>query len=199
MAVLASAQSGGDVLYNVVRVDLEELDPATGDIKTGGKKFKLDCDSEIGLDPVINEGKKTVLRDSKKIIAQAAEEDLLEAMNLKLTSVKFPAEALAIIQGGTVRTDATETTKVVGYDAPTMAEGASNKKYFKLTAYVENYQGEVVLNYVKFTFYKCKGKPIKFDLKKEFFAPEFDINATENTKLIKPIYSFDYVDKLPTV
>lgn len=193
------AQDGGDYLYNVVRVEIEELDSVTGDVKAGSNKHVIDCDSEIGLDPEINEGKKTVLRDAKRILAQAKEEDLLEAMNLKLTTVKFPAKVLPIIQGGTLRMDTTNPDKIVGYDAPTMSEGVTNKKYFKLSAYVENYEGESVINYVKFTFPKCRGKLIKLDLKKEFFAPEFDVRATENTKLKKSCYSFDYVDSLPTI
>lgn len=193
------AQTGGDYLYNVVRVEIEELDPATMDVKAEAIKHVIDCDSEIGLDPEINEGKKTVLRDAKRILAQAKEEDLLEAINLKLTTVKFQAKVLPIIQGGTLRFDATDKDKVVGYDAPTMTEGVTNKKYFKLSAYIENYEGENVLNYVKFTFPKCRGKVIKLDFKKEFFAPEFDVRATENTKLKKSAYSFDYIDALPVI
>lgn len=191
------AQIDGDILYNVKRVEIEELDMLTGDIKVAGQKFILSCDSEIGLDPEINEGKKQVLRDATRILAQTKEEDLLESMKLKLTSVKFPVAALPIIQGGTIRFDATDKLKIVGYDAPTMAEGSKNKKSFRLTAYVENYEGEAVVNYVKFSFWKCKGKPIKLDFKKDFFAPEFEITATENTKLKKSAYSFDYVDTLP--
>lgn len=192
------AQSGGDILYNVKRVEIEELDPATMDVKTDSKKYVISCDSEIALEPEINEGEKKVLRDSTHILAQAKDEDLLEAMNLKLTTVKFPVEVLPMIQGGTLRCDVTEKTKIVGYDAPTMAEGVTNKKYFRLSAYVGNYEGENVLNYVKITFPKCRGKILKLDFKKEFFAPEFDVRATENTKLKKPAYSFDYVDALPT-
>ncbi|WP_238884525.1 hypothetical protein [Clostridium sp. YIM B02551] len=191
------AQDGGDFLYNVVRVDIEELDSTTFDVKTDGKKIKIDCDSEIGLDPQINEGKKNTLRDSKKILAQAEDEDLLEALGLKLTSVKFPVQAMPLVQGGTIRYDEADPNKIVGYDAATMAEGVANKRFLKVTAYVENYEGEAVLNYVKFTFWKCKGTPIKFDLKKEFFAPEFNLTAKENSKLKKPIYSIDYVDLLP--
>lgn len=197
MAGIAFAQAGGDYLYNVVRVEIEELDPATMDVKADATKYVIDCDSEIGLDPEINEGKKTVLRDAKRILAQAKEEDLLEAMNLKLTTVKLPVAALPIIQGGVLRYDASEPKKIIGYDAPTMAEGATNKKYFRLSAYVENYEGESVINYVKFVFHKCRGKILKLDLKKEFFAPEFDVRGTENTKLKKPCYTFDYVDVLP--
>lgn len=191
------AQEGGDILYNVKRVEIEELDPITMDVKADGKKHVISCDSEITLDPEINEGQKKVLRDSTHILAQAKEDDLLEAILLKLTTVKFPVEVVPIIQGGTLRYDTLEKTKIVGYDAPTMSEGA-NKKYFKLTTYVANYEGENVLNYVQFTFPKCKGKIFKLDFKKEFFAPEFEVRATENTKLKKPAYSFDYIDVLPT-
>ena len=198
-AVTASAQADGDMLYNVVRVEIEEIDPSTGNAKPSGATYKIKCDSEIGLEPVVNEGQVVVRRDSKSILARAKEEDLLESMNLTLTSVRFPVEVLAIVQGGTVKKGTGEdASKIVGYSAPTMSEGVSNKKQFKLTAYVENYSGDDVVNYVKFTFYKCKGKPISLDFKKDFFAPQFLIQATENTKISKPIYEFDYIATLPT-
>lgn len=196
---VSKAQVGGDYLYNVKRVMLEELDPATGDVKAGAEKHVIDCDSEVTIDPEINEGTKTVLRDSTKILAQAAQEDLLVAVNLTLTTVKFPAKVLPIIQGGMLRTDATTPTDIVGYDAPTMAEGVANKKYFKLTIFVENYEGEAVFNYVQFTFPKCRGRIIGLTLNKEFTAPQFNIRATENSKLNKSVYSFDYIDALPAL
>lgn len=195
---ISYAQIDGDILYNVARVEVEELDQLTGAVKQDGKVFVIECDSEIGLDPEINEGEKKVLRDATKILAQSKDEDLLEAMNLKLTTVKFPVEVLPMMQGGTLRFDATDKTKIVGYDAPTMSEGVKNKKYFKLRAYVANYEGDDIVNYVAFDFWKCKGKPIKIDLKKDFFAPEFEIRSTENTKVKKPIYTFDYVKTLPS-
>lgn len=191
---IATAQTGGDILYNVKQVIIEELDPVTMDVKTGaGSKFIISCDSEIGLEPEINEGDKKILRDSTSIMAQAKDEDLLEAMNLKLTTCKFPVQVLPIIQGGALKMDTTDPTKVVGYDAPTMTQGATQKKYFKVTCFVENRAGDDLVNYVKFTFPKCRGKIIKLNFKKEFFAPEFEIRCTENTKLTKSVYSFDYV------
>lgn len=196
--VVAGAQVTGDILYNVKKVIIEELDPATGDVKTGtGSKYTISSDSEVGLEPEINEGDKKVLRDSTSIMAQVKDEDLLEAMNLKLTTCKFPVGVLPIIQGGSLKMDTTDVTKIVGYDAPTMAQGATQKKYFKLTIYVENRNGDDIVNYVKFTFSKCRGKILKLQFKKEFFAPEFEVRATENTKLAKPVYGFDYVDTLP--
>lgn len=193
------AQLEGDNLYNVKKVIIEELDPSTGSAKVSGEKVTISCDSTIGLEPEINEGEKKTLRDSTRIIAQAKEEDLLEAMNMKLTSCRMPIEILPIIQGGTLRKGTSENaSRIVGYDAPKSKDGNKNKKDFIVTAYVENYEGESVTNYVKFTFNKCRGSIMSFDLKKEFFTPEFNIRATENTKADKPIYSIDYVDVLPS-
>lgn len=197
-AVTASAQTNGDCLYNVVRGVLEEIDPATGAAKVSGEKVTIDCDSEIALEPMILEGETKILRDSKRILARAKEEDLLEGMKLTLTTVKFSPPALAMVQGGTVRKGTEgDTDKIVGYDAPMMAEGVDNKKLFKMTAYCENIAGDDIVNYVAFTFWKCKGKPIGLELKKEFFAPKMEVQATENTKISKPAYSFDYVAQLP--
>ncbi len=193
------SQIDGDNLYNVKRVIVEELDPTTWDVKAGGTPLKISCDSTIGMEAEINEGEKKTLRDAEKIIAQAKDEDLLEALNLKLTTCRLPVELIPIVQGGTLRysNQPGQDKKVIGYDAPKTKDGNKNKKYFKVTAYVENYDGEAVTNYVQFTFWKCKGSILSFDLKKEFFTPEFNIRATENTALDKPPYSFDYVDSLP--
>ena len=194
----AASQAGGDCLYNVVKVILEEIDPATGNVKVSSPiKVDIDCDSEIALEPIILEGETKTLRDSKRILARAKEDDLLEGMKLTLTTVKFSPTALSLIQGGKVRNGSSgHTEKIVGYDAPMMAEGAS-KTPFKMTAYCENRAGDDIVNYVAFTFWKCSGKPIGLELKKEFFAPKMEVTATENTKINKPSYSFDYVDKLP--
>lgn len=197
-AAPASSQAGGDCLYNVVKVLLEEIDPATGEVKASSpEKVEIECDSEIALEPIILEGETKTLRDSKRILARAKEEDLMEGMKLTLTTVKFSPVALSMVQGGTVRKGSeAHTNKIVGYDAPMMAEGGANKKLFKMTAYCENRAGDDIVNYVKFTFWKCSGKPIGLELKKEFFAPKMEVTATENTKINKPSYSFDYVASL---
>lgn len=194
----AASQTGGDCLYNVVKVVLEEIDPATGNVKSSSPiKVTIDCDSEIALEPIILEGETKTLRDSKRILARAKEDDLLEGMKLTLTTVKFSPVALSMVQGGTVRKGSDgHTDKIVGYDAPLMAEDGANKKLFKMTAYCENRAGDDIVNYVKFTFWKCSGKPIGLELKKEFFAPKMEVTATENTKIQKPSYSFDYVASL---
>lgn len=193
------AQADGDILYNVKRVEIEELDPATGAPPVSSpKKFVISCDSEVGLEPEILEGEKKTLRDSTKLLAQAKEEDLFAAMNLKLTTCRFNPELLPMIQGGTLKMGTeSNSSKITGYSAPTGEEATTNKKYFKTTIYIENREGDDIVNYIKFTFFKCRGSIMKFDFKKEFFAPEFDIRCTENKKLSKPIYDFDYVDALP--
>lgn len=196
---VASAQTEGDILYNVVRVDIEEIDEATGNVKEGGETYTIKCDSEISIEAVINEGNKVTLRDSKKILARAEDEDLVEGYNLTLTTVKFPIAVIPIIQGGTLKksTESGQTGKIIGYSAPTMAEGVTNKKYFRLTAYSENRLEDAIVNYAKVTFWRCKGKPVNLNLKKDFFAPQFDVKCTENAKINKSPYDIDYVAALP--
>ena len=44
------AQVDGDILYNVKRVEIEDLDPATGvPPLESAKKYVIKCDSEVGL------------------------------------------------------------------------------------------------------------------------------------------------------
>ena len=194
----AYAQADGDVLYNVKRVEFIELDPATGADKVSGVKIKVDCDSEIALEPLLLEGEVKTLRDSRRIIARAKEEDLLEGMKLTLTMVKFPVTVLPLVQGGTLRMgNEPNTKKVTGYDAPMMA-AAINKTPFKVILFVENYKGTAVENYLRFTFWQCEGKAMALEFKKDFFTPKMEVTAVENSKINKPIYSFDYIDSLPT-
>ena len=195
------AQTEGDILYNIARVEIEELDQTTWDVKEGGDKEVITCDSEAAVTPEMSTGQQVTLRDAKQILADAKEEDLLIAVMCTLTTCRFSPKAVAMVQGGTIRYGEGENaTKIVGYDMPTQAAMANQKKYFKTTLYVKNYECSDIYNYVKITFPKCRGNGI-MDLnfnKSNFFSPAFPIRATEIKSKGKSCMSFDYVDSLPS-
>lgn len=186
-----------DILYNIKKIVIEELDPATGTVKTGGTPIKLTCDSEAEIDPVVSKGEEKVLRDDNHILAVARTNDLIYGYNLKLTNNVFDVGLAALIEGGTIRYDATQSTKVVGYDAPKLADGDTKVKEFRATMYIANYEGDNIKNYAKITLNKCIGEAPKMSFKKDFYAPEFNIKARENTKANLTVKSIDYVDSLP--
>lgn len=183
-----------DILYGIKKVVLTELDPATGAVKTGTPIIcTVTTAEEAELEPVLSEGEEKVLRTDDKILAIARTPDLLYGYNLKLKDNTFDVNVASLIEGGVIRK---EETEIVGYDSPKLADGATMKP-FQAEIYVANYEGDSIKGYVKVTLTNCTGKAPKLGFKKDFFAPEFEIKARENTKASKSVKLIDYVDALP--
>lgn len=185
-----------DILYGVKLVVLTELDALTGAVKSGAKPIFIETAEEVELDPVISAGDEKVHRDDTKILAIASTPDLLYGYNFKLKDATFSPEVAALIEGSNVTYDTVDTTKVKSYSTPMLAEGAKMKP-FKADVYVANYEGDSIKDYSMITLNKCSGKAPKMSLKKDFYAPEFEIKARENTKASKPIKDVSYVTTLP--
>lgn len=183
-----------DILYGVKKVVLTELDPATGLPKVGTPIIcNIETAEEAELEPVISEGDEKVLRSDDKILAIARTPDLLYGYNIKLKDNTFDVNVASLIEGGTIRKVVDE---IVGYDSPKLADGATMKP-FQAEIYIANYIGDSIENYTKITLTNCKGKAPKLSFKKDFFAPEFEIKARENTKADLAMKLVDYVDVLP--
>lgn len=182
-----------DILYNVKKVVLTELDALTGLIKGGAVPINITCDSEVDLDPVISNGEEKVLRNDDQILAIARNSDLLYGYKFKMKNTQFDVNVASLIEGGIIRKSGAQ---IVGYDTSMLAQGATMKP-FKADIYVANYDGDSIKNYIKITLNKCTGKAPKLGFKKDFFAPEFEVEARENTKAGLPIKATDYVDTIP--
>lgn len=185
-----------DILYGVKLLMLKEMDPLTQTIKAGGITCRVETGDEVELDPVLSKGDEKVLRTDNKILAVAATDDLLYGYNFKFKDNVFDINIVNLIEGGTIRKVGDQ---IVGYDSPMLADGNSKMKSFVAEIYVANYEGSSIVNYTKITLNNCKGKAPKLAYKKDFAAPEFEINAREATKAGKPIKNIDYVDSLPAV
>jgi len=183
-----------DILYGIKKVVLSELDPATGLVKVGTPIIcNVTTAEEAELEPVISEGDEKVLRTNEKILAIASTPDLLYGYNLKLKDNTFDINVASLIEGGTIRKTGED---IVGYDSPKLEDGAT-MKLFQAEIYVANYEGDDIIGYIKITLTKCTGKAPKLAFKKDFFAPEFEIKARENTKSGKPVKLIDYVTSVP--
>lgn len=181
------------ILYDVEMVELFPLDDkgiATTD------KIRIICDSEVDLDPEISQGQEKILRDKKRILATATEDDLLYGYKLKFKNTTFNMAVASLIEGGNIVYDETEKTKIIGYNTPMLSEG-SNLKPFKADVYIAQYEGDDVIGYMKLTLNKCKGKAVKLGFKKDFFAPEFEVKCRENTQAKLPIKGITFVKTLP--
>jgi len=186
--------TSGDLLYNVKKVVLTELDDLTGLAKGGAVPININCDSDVELAPVVSKGEEKIKRDDTQVLAIARTMDLLYGYGLKMTNATFDTSVASLIEGGVVRMSG---DTVVGYDSPMLKDGVTMKP-FKADIYISNYEGDSIKNYVKLTLNKCTGTAPTLTFKTDFFAPAFDIDARENTLANLPIKTIDYVDTLPT-
>lgn len=186
-----------DILYNVKAIVLRELDETTGLEVGGSKPIHLDCDSEVELKPLVSKGKDKTLRTDDRILAVAKIPNLVYGYDLKMKNTVFNVEAASLIEGGKITYDSENPTKIIKYESPKLAEGVTLMKHFKADIYVPNYEGSAIVNYAKITLNYCQGEAPKLTFKKDFFAPEFQITALENTVADLPIKTITYVDSVP--
>lgn len=185
-----------EILYNIERVDLTELDPSTGKPATGETAIKttIKTAKEAKLAAVISEGAEEILRNATSILAVVREDDLLYGYDFTFTDNTFDIKAAQLVAG---YVKATGTgARENDLQTPMMNQGNQGKP-FMAEIYVANYEGDSIKNYCKITLNKCLGKFPDMTVGSEFYAPEFSIKARENTKAKLPIKSIAWVDSLP--
>lgn len=177
-------------IANIVRVEMvtEETEPKT---------YRLtDVSTEAEATAYVSEGEEKPLRVKNTIKAQNNTEDIVMGYDLKFVNATMVAETLALIDGGTLRFDETEDTKVVGYDGPPAGSPVERQLF---TTYVYTEEKDVdgsTKSYVKFGYKHCKGTPINYTLTDgEFFAPE--LTAKSRPKKGESPVSIDFIDELP--
>ena len=183
------------ILYNIKKVVLTELDPATGAPKAeGGVKATIETAQKAELEPVLSEGEEDILRAPEKILAVVRTDDLIYGYDVKLTDNTFSADVAGLVAGYKV-TKGSNSQKDK-YTTPMMSEGFTGKP-FKLDIYVANYSGDAIVDYAKITLNKCIGKFPTMSVGDGFYAPEFEIKARENSAAKLPIKEITFVDEIP--
>lgn len=184
------------ILYGIKKVVITELDESTGLAPTTKGLVKtIDTAEEAKLTPVLSEGSEEILRSVTNILAVVREDDLLYGYDITFKDNSFDEELAGLIAGYKV-TKTTEGTETVKIATPMMSEGNISKP-FKMDLYVANYSGDSIVNYCKITLNKCYGKFPEMSIGKEFYAPEFEVKARENTKAKLPIKEINFVNELP--
>ena len=184
------------ILYNIKKVVLTELDPATGAPKAeGGVKATIETAQKAELEPVLSEGEEDILRAPDKILAVVRTDDLIYGYDVKLTDNTFSADVAGLVAGYKVTKGNGSDTKDK-YTTPMVSEGFTGKP-FKLDIYVANYSGDAIVDYAKVTLNKCIGKFPTMSIGDGFYAPEFEIKARENSAAKLPIKEITFVDEIP--
>lgn len=187
-----------EILYGVKRLVLTELDPITQLAKFGGIKCTVTTGQEAELNPVLSKGEEKVLRDDDIILAIARTSDLCYGYDMKFKDATFDLTVASLIEGGKIIYDAVITDKVIGYDSPMLADGVTMKPFIA-EIYVANYEGDSIVNYAKIKLNSCTGKAPKMSFKKDFFSPEFEIDAREASIAGLSMKQVTFVDALPSI
>ena len=179
------------ILYGIKKAVLTELDAVTGLVKESGVKATIKTAEEASLSPVLSEGAEEILRNDTNILAVVRTDDLLYGYDFTFKDNQFDLNSAQLLGGLVVE----EGDKVV-VKTPMLSEG-SVLRPFKMELYVANYEMDAIVGYAKITLNKCFGKFPEISIGKEFFAPEFEVKARENSAADLPIFSIEEVEELP--
>ena len=179
------------ILYGIKKAVLTELDASTGLVKESGVKATIKTAEEASLSPVLSEGAEEILRNDTNILAVVRTDDLLYGYDFTFKDNQFDLNSAQLLGGLVV-----EEGDSVVVKTPMLSEG-SVLRPFKMELYVANYEMDAIVGYAKITLNKCFGKFPEISIGKEFFAPEFEVKARENSAANLPIFSIEEVEELP--
>lgn len=184
------------------KAEIATIDCCLVTIETGSggdaKEFGFDTANKIEVEPQIEEEDAVKLVVKGILRAQKPKTTTVTGNEITLTDNVFNPELVLILQGGTIKYDPSETTKIIGYTPP-VAGSADKGEVFKLNAYSAQYDasGQIV-QYEKITYPNCQGVPVAFGSEDGVFrAPEYTINSAPKTG--EAPYEINYVAALPVL
>ena len=133
-----------------------------------------------------------------QLIAQKPQVTTVTGNTLVITDNVFNPELVQILQGGTIKYDTQDTSKVIGYTPPVV--GSDDKgKVFELRAYSAIYDAAgLIRGYERISYPNCQSVPVAFNSQDGVFrAPSYTINSAPNSG--QAPYDIDIVSVLPTI
>ena len=180
------------------KAEIATIDCCLVTIETEDGEFGFDTASQIAVEPQIEEEDAVKLVVKGILRAQKPKTSTLTGNEITLTDNVFNPELVLVLQGGTIKYDAEDPTKIIGYTPP--VAGSSDKgEVFKLNAYSAQYDAAgTIVQYEKITYPNCQGVPVAFGSEDGAFrAPEYVINSAPKTG--EAPYDITYVKELPVV
>ena len=181
--------------------EIPTIDVAMVTIQTyeeGADELVVTTANKIGVTPAIETQDKIPLIVKGVLIAQKPQQTTITGHTIVLTDNVFIPELVQILQGGTIKYDELEPTKVIGYTPPVV--GSTEKgKLFKLNAYSAIYNAAgVITGYEKIVYPNCQGVPVAFNSEDGVFrASDYTINSAPAQG--EAPYDMDIVTALPVV
>lgn len=180
------------------KAEIATIDCCLVTIETDDGEFGFDTANKIEVEPQIEEEDAVKLVVKGILRAQKPKTITITGNEITLTDNVFNPELVLILQGGTIKYDSEEPTKIIGYTPP--VAGSSDKgEVFKLNVYSAQYDasGQIV-QYEKITYPNCQGVPVAFGSEDGVFrVPEYTINSAPKNG--EAPYDINYVAELPTL
>lgn len=180
------------------KAEIATIDCSLITIETEDGEFGFDTANQIEVEPQVEEEDSVKLVVKGILRAQKPKISTITGNEITLTDNVFNPELVLILQGGTIKYDSVDPTKIVGYTPP-VAGSADKGEVFKLNAYSAQYNaaGQIV-NYEKITYPNCQGQPVAFGSEDGAFrAPEYTIDSAPAQG--EAPYDITYVDSLPVL
>lgn len=162
------------------------------------EELALDTANKIGVTIATETTEKVALIVKGKLIAQKPATTTVTGNTIVLTDNVFNPELVTILQGGTIKYDIEDETKVVGYTPPVV--GSDDKgQIFKLQAYSAIYNAAgVITGYERITYPNCQGVPVSMNSEDGVFrVSEYTINSAPANG--EAPYDIDIIESLPEI
>ena len=180
------------------KAEIATIDVCLVTIETDDGEFGFDTANAIAVEPQIEEEEAVKLVVKGILRAQKPATKTLTGNEITLTDNVFNPELVLVLQGGTIKYDAEDPGKIIGY-APPVAGSADKGKIFKLNAYSAQYDASgQIIQYEKITYPNCQGNPVAFGSEDGAFrAPEYTVSSAPKTG--EAPYDINYVKELPVL
>lgn len=133
-----------------------------------------------------------------RLIAQKPEEVTVTGNTIVLTDNVMNFDLIKILQGGTIKYDPLDPTKVIGYSMPPAGSTEKGQRFILRTYSAIYNEAGVIVGYEKTTYPNCQGVPTAFNVEDGTFrAPEYTINSMPANGE-SPV-DIDIVSELPAV
>lgn len=178
------------------KAEIATIDCCLVTIETASGEFGFDTANSIAVEPQIEEQEAVKLIVKGILRAQKPKQSTITGHEITLTDNVFNPELVLVLQGGTIRYDAEDANKIVGYTPP-LSGSTAKGEVFKLNCYSAQYNaaGQIV-QYEKIQYPNCTGNPVAFGSEDGVFrAPEYVINSAPNSG--EAPYDISYVAALP--
>ena len=166
--------------------------------ETGADEIIFDTANQVQVTIATETQDKVPLIVKGRLIAQKPGQTTVTGNDIVLTDNVMNYDLVKILQGGTIKYDQTDPTKVIGYSAPTIGSTEKGQKFI-LRIYSAIYdEGGNITGYEKTSYYGCEGEPVAFSVEDGTFrAPEYTIHSMP-TNGESPL-DIDIVSTLPAV